>query len=93
MVPQAFGRGALARAAYEYYKRVVLKQIKGRRIGKALFQLINNVGGVNKQMPADFKGWRLADLSAAANREQRGAKDRSSRIGEALVFQDGAHFE
>jgi glutathione S-transferase len=29
MVPQAFGRGVLARAAYQYYKRVVLKQIKG----------------------------------------------------------------
>jgi glutathione S-transferase len=29
MVPQAFGRGVVARAACQYYKRVVLKQIKG----------------------------------------------------------------
>ena len=34
MVLQAFGRGALARAAYEYYKRVVLKQIKGHGISR-----------------------------------------------------------
>ena len=36
MVPQAFGRGVLARAAYQYYKRVVLKQIKGHGTSRKL---------------------------------------------------------
>jgi hypothetical protein len=44
-------------------------------------------------MPVDFQGWRFADLSAAADCEQRRPKDCGSRIGETLVFQDGAHLE